>query len=76
MNIKRNREAEEGMSDIELKPCPFCHGKMKVDYKLFPFRYAIVHVSKFYFYDMCYGGTDYEYETENEAVEAWNRRVE
>ena len=59
----------------ELKPCPFCGGRMKVDYKLYPLRYGIVHTSNFYFSDRCYGGTDYEYRSEEEAIEAWNRRV-
>lgn len=59
----------------ELKPCPFCGGRMRVDYELHPLRYAVVHVSKFYFTDICYGGTDYEYRTEEEAIEVWNRRV-
>lgn len=48
---------------------------MKVDYKINPLRYGIVHASKVYFSDMCYGGTDYEYESEEEAIEAWNRRA-
>lgn len=63
----------------ELKPCPFCKGKMKVDCQFRPhdshyhLKYAIVHTNRFYFSDMCYGGTDYKYNTEKEAVEAWNR---
>ena len=64
-----------GMNET-LKPCPFCGGKMKVDYKLYPLRYGIVHASNFYFSDRCYGGTDYEYCSEEEAIEAWNRRAQ
>ena len=59
---------------MELKPCPFCNGKMKIDYRFRPLRYAVVHVSKFYFTDRCYGGTDYKFDSEREAIEAWNRR--
>lgn len=47
---------------------------MKVDYKLRPLRYAIKHVSKFYWTDRCYGGTDYIYSSEKEAAEAWNAK--
>lgn len=62
----------------ELKNCPLCGGKMKVDYKFYPpylLRYGVIHTSNFYFSDRCYGGTDYEYRSEEEAIEAWNRRV-
>lgn len=59
----------------ELKSCTFCHGKMKVDYRLKPLKYAVVHVSNFYFSDRCYGGTDYEFDSEREAIEAWNRGI-
>lgn len=59
----------------KLKPCPFCGGAMKCDYKFRPLRYAIVHVSKFYWSDRCYGGTDYCYESSEDAIDAWNRRV-
>lgn len=59
-----------------LEPCPLCGRKMKVDYKLHPLRYGIIHESKFYFSDLCYGGTDYEFDSEEKAVEAWNRRCE
>lgn len=60
------------MKNIE--KCPFCGGEMKVDYKLHPLRYGIIHVSKFFWNDKCYGGTDYDYVSENEAVETWNRK--
>ena len=58
----------------KLKRCPCCGGEMKVDYKFHPLRYAIIHVSNFYFSDICYGGTDYDYTSEQEAVEAWNSK--
>lgn len=58
----------------ELKPCPFCGGRMKINYRFHPLRYAVIHVSKFYWTDRCYGGTDYEFQSEIEAIEAWNRR--
>jgi len=60
---------------IKLKPCPSCGGKMKVDYKAYPIsQYGIKHIS-FYYSDFCYGGTDYVYESEEEAIEAWNEEV-
>lgn len=61
------------MMSNELKPCPFCHGKMKIDYRFRPLKYAVVHVSNFYINDICYGGTDYKFDSEKEAIEAWNR---
>ncbi len=61
---------------IDLKPCPDCGRKMKVDYKLHPLRYAVVHVSSFLWDDICYGGTGYNYKTVEEAVEAWNKEGE
>lgn len=61
----------------ELKRCPECGRKMKIDYKFRPLRYAIVHASPnaFMWTDKCYGGTDYEYETEEDAIKAWNSEV-
>lgn len=61
----------------ELEPCPLCGGRMKLDYKIQTIprrtlRYAVVHVSKFYWTDACIGGTGYDYETEQDAVNAWN----
>ena len=61
------------MSD--LKPCNFCGGKMKIDYKCNPLRYAVIHVNNFYWTDRCYGGTDYEFASEKEAIKEWNRRA-
>ena len=60
----------------ELKRCPICNRKMKVDYRFKPLRYAVVHVSDFLWDDRCYGGTDYVYKSEKEAIEAWNRKAE
>lgn len=61
----------------KLKPCPFCHRDMAVDYQ---FRnshiyYGVRHADKHFetFHDRCYGGTEFEYKTEKEAIEAWNR---
>ena len=59
---------------MKLNPCPHCGGEMKMDYKLRPLRYAVKHVSKFYWTDRCYGGTDYIYSSEKEAAEAWNAK--
>lgn len=63
------------MDKCNLKPCPLCGGKMKVDYRLKPLKYAVVHISNFSFSDGCYGGTDYEFDTEEQAIESWNRRA-
>ena len=51
------------------------HAPTVIDYKFHPLRYAVVHVSKFYWTDRCYGGTDYEFQSATEAIEAWNRRT-
>lgn len=56
----------------ELNRCPYCHGVMKIDYKFNPLRYAVVHRSNFSLTDRCWGGTDYIYKSEQEAVDAWN----
>ena len=59
---------------MELKKCPICGRKMKLDYKFHPLRYAIIHVSNFNFDDKCYGGTDYDYSSDEEAIKAWNNK--
>ena len=61
------------MAMIELKPCPFCGGTPV----LIEHKYDLSHI--LYGYD-CYGddhhtcGVGY-FETQKEAVEAWNRRA-
>ncbi len=49
---------------------------MAVDYKIVnqKLRYGIVHDNKWFdcFNDRCYGGTDFEFKTAEEAIKAWN----
>lgn len=68
------------MSD--LKPCPFCGRKVlveKIEPRLYDPSYnhnysVVCYWCDLYFgYDIYYGG---EYDTEEEAAEAWNRRVD
>lgn len=55
----------------ELKPCPFCGGEAKIrDYST-PDTDPEIDV----FCTNC-GGQTFVYETEGEAIEAWNRRAE
>ena len=59
---------------IELKTCPFCGGTAfcsEYDYKLDDGYVVITHFVE------CNGchATTFEYETEKEAIEAWNRRI-
>lgn len=59
---------EEGMSD-ELKPCPFCGSNTaEVARPYFPAKDAVVECQE------CFAKTD-EYMSDDEAIEAWNRRV-
>ncbi len=70
------------MSDIKLKPCPFCGGKAisvkNIEPRLYrPVRnhpYAVIcwECDLFFGYDEDYGG---RFDTENDAIEAWNRRA-
>ena len=58
----------------KLKPCPFCGGEAEVDilehqYRGFPKTYGVMCLN-------CNCGTDWFFETEEEAVAAWNRRAE
>ena len=58
----------------ELKPCPFCGGKAflsEVLYYCEPGRCT----TQFIECNECHA-TTYEYNTEEEAIEAWNRRAE
>lgn len=54
----------------ELKPCPFCGGEAKIrDYSIQDLGPEID-----VFCTNC-GGQTFVYETEGEAIEAWNRRA-
>ena len=53
-----------------LKPCPFCGGKARMVESVLPgFYVACSNVFK------C-GGRQEQFDTEAEAIEAWNRRNE
>ena len=59
---------------IELKPCPFCGNiafLTEYDYELDHGHIAVTHVVE------CNGchATTFEYSAEEEAADAWNRRV-
>lgn len=68
------------MSD-KLLPCPFCGGMASVqliDPRLYrptmnhPFAVVCYACDLFFGYDVDYGG---RFDSETEAIEAWNRRV-
>lgn len=53
----------------ELKPCPHCGGKAKVGCE----KYWQPRVSRRIICAKCYSSSGW-YSTEEEAIEAWNRR--
>ena len=69
------------MSDIELKPCPFCGNEVSI-YKPEPHIYDYTRVNRccvcctycdlLFGYDEDYGG---DFITPEEAATEWNRRV-
>lgn len=58
----------------ELKPCPFCGAKCEVSPKETASRYKIIapHKEDCIFSMMGWWGF---FETENDAVKAWNQRI-
>lgn len=54
----------------ELKPCPFCGGKVKKN--IAPFYKTVMFVCENCGADTCFYGAEYE----PKATEAWNRRTE
>lgn len=55
----------------ELKPCPFCGGKAKIRSE----KYWQPNVRRNVICTNCFANTGW-YKTEDEAIEAWNRRAE
>ena len=53
------------MSEIKLKPCPFCGGKAKIIY-YYPYLYAVQCV-------VCGSGT-LHFSSQDTAINVWNRR--
>lgn len=61
------------MSEIKLKPCPFCGGEAKVDYAINDYnRWGVSCNTCGCVVEVGFG--DYE-DTVEEAVKAWNRRA-
>lgn len=54
---------------LELKQCPFCGGEAKIGYE----KYWQPRVSRRIICTKCYSSSGW-YSTEEEAIEAWNRR--
>jgi len=77
------------MSEINLKPCPFCNNDPNLHqtgdeaYQVEPRLPRYIHLQRWYVYcghcdlhfgcDSDYGGN---FDTKEEAIEAWNRRTE
>jgi len=51
----------------ELKPCPFCAGKVK-----HPIKKQIGHCTTYQI--LCHCGLDFQSETEEGVIRRWNRR--
>lgn len=58
------------MSEIKLKPCPFCGSKVKK--VSLPFLGTQMFICKRCGADVCFNGAEYG----QKAVDAWNRRIE
>ena len=58
------------MSNIELKPCPFCGGA--VNKKIGQYKGTVMFVCKKCGADVCFYGAEYE----PKATQAWNRRAD
>lgn len=55
----------------KLKPCPFCGGEAKTGTTLFGIRSGLIFV----YCKKCYASS-LDYKTKEDAIEAWNRRVD
>lgn len=65
------------MPKIELKPCPFCGNLAHIYHTVYPSGYTAYKVCCIHETD-CYlnNGIPADFETEEEAAEAWNRRYD
>lgn len=57
----------------ELKSCPFCGGEAFLSEFIYDLAYGCV-ITNFVECNGCHA-TTFEYDTEEEAIEAWNRRI-
>lgn len=62
------------MSMPKLKPCPFCGGKACIERDVTSVKPRFLPVCCNYG-DRCWGMQENWFFTEQEAIEAWNRRV-
>ena len=55
------------MSEIKLKPCPFCGGEARIFY-IYPYRWMVQCI-------VCGSGT-LHLSSQDTAINAWNRRAD
>lgn len=59
----------------ELKPCPFCGRSADISEKFIPDLDGELYPAYFPHCVICDANMNSEFETEQEAIKAWNRRV-
>lgn len=60
------------MSEIKLKPCPFCGSEVKI----IPEQVDAKSVAYNFVCDECCSNTYFDYADMDESIEAWNTRKE